>query len=86
MHREIIFKNTKTYKKKKNPRCHLSSQGKLMVNFTCQLGQAIVLHCLVKHQSRCCHKGIFFFLDVINIKSVDLEESRIFSITWMGLL
>ena len=35
-----------------------------MIPFMCQLGQATVPSCLVKHKPRCCCKGIF--VNVIN--------------------
>lgn len=31
----------------------------VMADFMCQLGQAVVPHCLVKHSSRCCCEDIF---------------------------
>lgn len=46
----------------------------VMVNFMCQLGQAIVPSRLVKHQVLMLHVGIF--LEAINIfKSLDFEKA-----------
>ena len=42
------------------------------VTFMCQAGEAIVPMCWVKHESRYCCEGIFF-LDAINIISVDFD-------------
>lgn len=40
----------------------------VVVDFVCQLGEAVTPSCSAKHQSRCSREGVF--LGVINMKSV----------------
>lgn len=53
------------------------------LHFMCQLGQAMVPHCLVKHDSRhCCESILYTWLT----STVSWLQRRLPSIIWIGLI